>query len=216
MENTPYLKQTESGLVLASDDQELICDFSDLKRRLKPNNLNSELCVKAARFKKMPEHPTLVDATAGLGHDALLLAAYGFNVTLFERDEIIHALLFDGIKRALLDPELSEAASRMTLYKGDSILELKRLDFTPDVVLLDPMFPERKKSGLVKKKFQMLHLLEKPCEDEEELMAAALASNATKIIVKRPVTAEYLAGKKPNYQVQDKIIRYDIITNSSI
>ena len=34
---------------------------------------------------------------------------------------------------------------------------LAALDQKPDIVLLDPMFPERQKSGSIKKKFQLLN-----------------------------------------------------------
>ena len=44
----------------------------------------------------------------------------------------------------------------------------------PDVVYLDPMFPERTKSAAVKKKFQLLHHLEQPCADEETLVKLRL------------------------------------------
>ncbi len=203
------LEQTDKGLSLTKDGQSLIGDFKELERRIKPNNLNGELVVKAAKFKNMPVHPVLIDATAGLGADSFLLAAYGFNVHLYERNPVIAELLADTIKRAKEDPELSEIASRMTLHKEDSIEAMKQLAIKPDVILLDPMFPERTKSALVKKKFQLIHYLENPCTDETELLSAAFSASPQKIIVKRPIKAPFLAGRKPSYDVKDKIIRYD-------
>ena len=79
----------------------------------------------------------------------------------------------------------------------------------PDVIVLDPMFPERQKSALIKKKFQLLQKLERPCADEEELLLAALGAGAKKVIVKRPLKGPYLAGKKPSYSKAGKSIRYD-------
>ena len=139
-----------------------------------------------------PDLP-VIDATAGLGEDSLLLAAAGFSVTLFENDPVIAALLSDALRRAEEVPELSEAVSRMRFIEGDSITAMRRMTegmfhsgsydcfkanegrnetappVLPEVILLDPMFPEREKSALVKKKFQLLQKLERPCDDEEAL-----------------------------------------------
>ena len=85
-----------------------------------------------------------------------------------------------------------------------------------DVVYLDPMFPERKKSALVKKKFQMIHGLEAPCENEEELLSAALSLNPRKIIIKRPLKGPWLSGVKPDYSLEGKAIRYDVILGQAL
>lgn len=79
----------------------------------------------------------------------------------------------------------------------------------PDVIYLDPMFPERTKSAAVKKKFQLLHHLEHPCENEEELLSAAMNIRPRKIVVKRMAKGPFLAGKKPSYSIKGKSIRYD-------
>ena len=83
----------------------------------------------------------------------------------------------------------------------------------PDIVLLDPMFPERRKSALVKKKFQLLQQLESPCEgaDEGELLEAAEAAGPRRIIIKRPLKGPYLAGRRPGYSITGKAVRYDCI-----
>jgi 16S rRNA (guanine1516-N2)-methyltransferase len=79
------------------------------------------------------------------------------------------------------------------------------------VILLDPMFPERQKSALVKKKFQLLQQLECPCTDEEELLQAAINAKPRKIIIKRPAKGPFLANRKPDYSISGKAIRYDCI-----
>ncbi len=205
------LIETEKGLGLIMDDQIMVGDFSHLLRRTKKHTITSELVVKAARMKNMPETPILLDATAGMGEDSFLLAAFGFNVKLYERNPVMAALLEDALNRAKNDPATAEIAGRMELFQEDSITAMNNLPYHADVILLDPMFPERQKSGKVKKKFQLIHTLEAPCDDEEELMAAAIKAAPTKIIVKRPIKAPFLADKKPSYDVRDKIIRYDCI-----
>ena len=104
-----------------------------------------------------------------------------------------------------------EAIARMELKREDSIAALKNLDYRPDVVLLDPMFPERKKSALVKKKLQLIQLLEAPCDDEEALIEAAIGAHPKRIIVKRPPKGPYLAGIKPSFSLTGKAVRIDCI-----
>ena len=91
------------------------------------------------------------------------------------------------------------------------MLSLPELSFRPDVILLDPMFPEREKSSLIKKKFQLLQKLESPCPDEAALLKAALAAQPHKIIVKRPLKGPFLAGRKPDFSIKGKSVRYDCI-----
>jgi len=79
------------------------------------------------------------------------------------------------------------------------------------VILLDPMFPERTKSALVKKKFQLLHLLEKPCDDEAGLLSAAMKTNPGRILIKRPAKGPWLAGVKPSFSLAGKAVRYDCL-----
>lgn len=199
-----------SGLALVGDGMVLRADFTRMLPRLRPDRLARELLVRAARVRGV-EAPMVVDATAGLGEDSLLLAAAGFSVRLYERDPVIAELLRDALKRAAGLPGLADAVSRMELFEEDSIAAMRAMDTPPDVVLLDPMFPERTKSAAVKKKFQLLHRLERPCDDEFALLDAARAARPRKIVVKRPPKGPLLAGTKPSYQVIGKAVRYDVI-----
>ncbi|MDO5117034.1 MAG: class I SAM-dependent methyltransferase [Eggerthellaceae bacterium] len=209
------ITETDRGLALVGDGMELIADFSRMKPRLKPANLKRELLVQAARIKSVDRAPSVIDATAGFGEDALLLAAAGFTVTMFEHNPIIVALLRDALTRAGQDNLLASAVSRMNLIEGDSIQELENIASSPDVVYLDPMFPERSKSAAVKKKFQLLHRIELPCSDEDELLEAAFASKPRKIVIKRTLKGPYLAGRKPHYSLKGKAIRYDCFAFAS-
>lgn len=205
------LERIDGRLSLVKQDTVFYGDFTKLKKRLTHANLTHEMPVKACRIKNKQMPVSVLDATAGLGEDALLLAAFGFNVTLYERDETIYKLLSDTIERAKEDADLLKAVSRMTLFYEDSIKAMRELKEKPDVVYLDPMFPLRTKSGLVKKKFQLIHELEKPCEDENELLEAALSAALVRVVIKRPLKGEYLAGVKPDYSIEGSTIRYDCI-----
>ena len=205
------LKNEDDGLVLTDGSMNLRCDFTHMIQRIKQGRLQSELIVRAAKIKGIEDDLTAVDATAGFGEDSLLLAAAGFSVILYEYDPVIAALLRDGLRGAADIPELSEAVGRMELREENSITALQKLNEPPDVIYLDPMFPERQKSGLIKKKFQLLQQLERPCEDEGALVHAAYDAGPRKIIIKRPLKAASLADIKPSYSIKGKSIRYDCI-----
>lgn len=214
LDSTSVLTVSPEAIALSADDMTLTCDLAHMLARLKPARIAHEMVVRAARIKGVPD-ALVVDATAGLGEDSLLLAAAGHRVILFERDPAIAALLADGLRRAADDPRLVEATSRMRLIEGDSIEGLTRIQelagVRPDVVLLDPMFPTRTKDARVKKKLQLLQHLEAPCDDEKELMNAALAAEPRKVVVKRPIKGPLLAGVKPSYSVSGKAVRFDVI-----
>ena len=211
-----YLKVSRDGLSLMRDGMELRPDFAEMLPRIKQGALQREMLVKAARVKGV-EAPRAVDATAGLGEDSLLLAAAGFTVTLCEADPVIAALLEDALARASAHEVLGPIVERMHLVAGDSRIALERAGAStgaqPDVVYLDPMFPGRTKSAAVKKKFQLIHGLERPTEplDEESLLQAALAAHPRKVVIKRPVKGPHLAGVKPSHAIAGKAVRYDCI-----
>lgn len=207
------LVQTPEGLALTDGAMQLIADFTHMIPRLKQGALQRELLVRAARARGV-EHSVAFDATAGFGEDSLLLAAAGYTVEMFECNSVISALLADALERAASDPRLSDAVSRMRLHVGDSIAGMAELVATgtvPYAVYLDPMFPGRTKSASVKKKFQLLHHLEQPCADEAALLAAARATGARKIVIKRPVKGPLLADAKPSAQFKGKAVRYDVL-----
>lgn len=203
------------GLAISDGNMTVRGDFSRMAARIAPANLNRELLVRAAKVKGVA-HPTAIDATAGLGEDALLLAAAGFAVQMFERNPVIAALLEDALRRATGIPELADAISRMALVEGDSESALNRVCETagakPDVVLLDPMFPEKSKGAAAKKKLQLMQRLEHPCGDEEALLGAALSARPRKVVVKRPAKGPHLAGRAPDYSLEGKAIRFDVFS----
>ena len=210
------LRFIDGGLALCADGMSLCEDFRELLPRLRHDRLGREMLVRAARVRGV-EAPRAVDATAGLGEDSLLLAAAGFSVTLCENDPVIALLLADALRRAGNEPQLAGIVSRMRLVEADSVEVLAGMDDAPDVVYLDPMFPGRTKSAAVKKKFQLLHVLENPCDEAEEdtLIRAAFAAGPRKVVIKRPVKGGHLAGIKPSYSITGKAVRYDVLVPPS-
>lgn len=205
------LRVDERGIALVGEGMELQGDFSRMLPRLRQGALQRELLVRAARIKGVKGPLTAVDATAGLGEDALLLAAAGFSVTLCEHDHVIATLLRDALGRAADDERLCEIVGRMRLIEADSIEVLRSLEDPPDVVYLDPMFPERRKDAATNKKLQLFRLLERPCVDEAALLEAAIQAGPRKVVVKRPLKGPLLGGVKPSSSLAGKVVRYDII-----
>lgn len=182
-------------------------DFEGMLHRVSDGRLSHEMLVRAA--KTTGTELKGIDATAGMGEDAFLLAAYGYEMTLYEQNPVVAVLLKDALRRAKKHPQLKEIAARMKLVEGNSVEELKTRVDAVDLIYLDPMFPGRQKSGLINKKLQLIQKLEPPCSDEVELFEAAIAANPSKIIVKRPLKSPFLAGKNPTYELKGKAIRYD-------
>ena len=157
--------------------------------------------------------PTVVDATAGLGRDAFVLACLGCTVYLVERSPIIAALLRDGLLRAERDPEIgSLVRERLHLTKADGRDYLSSLPEhqRPEVVYLDPMYPHRQKSALVKKEMRLLRNLIGDDEDASDLLATALACAKRRVVVKRPRLAPALTGPAPGFQIVAPNTRFDI------
>jgi 16S rRNA (guanine1516-N2)-methyltransferase len=159
---------------------------------------------------KAGKTPDVVDATAGLGRDAFLLASLGSNVTLIERSEQMHALLADGLARAAAaGGDVAEIVGRMKLVQGDAREVLT--DMTPEVVLIDPMHPPRKGSALVKQEMRLIREIVGVDADAAELMAMALARATGRVVLKWPLRAEPMAGiPAASHQILGKSTRYDV------
>lgn len=174
-----------------------------------------QLIAKAVGLKA-GVFPHVFDATAGLGGDAFVLASLGCRVTMAERSPIAHALLRDGLERARQvaiagDGNLSAILDRMTLLAEDSHdLMTQSAAALADIIYLDPMFPERRKSAAVKKDMQAFHAIIGKDEDADTLLELALKCAAFRVVVKRPRIAEPLAGRPPVYQLSGKTSRYDV------
>ncbi|WP_348680684.1 class I SAM-dependent methyltransferase [Alteromonas mediterranea] len=151
----------------------------------------------------------VVDATPGLGRDAFILVSVGCKVTMIERSPIVAALLEDGIRRlALSFPEL---AAKMSLQHGNSAEVMQY--FTGEnvnAIYLDPMFPHKKKSALVKKEMRLFQQLLGHDPDADALLPPALKLATHRVVVKRPNSADVLAGEKPSMAIESKKHRFDV------
>ena len=161
--------------------------------------------------------PHVLDATAGLGRDAFVLACLGCKVDLIERNPVVAALLQDGLQRARQDMDVAAIVALMTLQQGNAIELLQNWrDEPPQVIYLDPMFPERSKSAQVKKEMRLFQPLVGGDDDAPLLLAAALELASHRVVVKRPRIAPALEGTKPGYTLQGKSSRFDIYPKKSL
>jgi len=188
----------------------LQADFRPLLRR--SGSLRNEAIARAVGLRGNRQLQ-IIDATAGLGRDAFVLASLGAQVHLIERSPIIYALLHDGHARALQDPALADTAARMTLQQGDALGLLPDISeqLQTDVIYLDPMYPEASTKGQVKKDMQFLRALLGPASSAEPLLQVALTSHCQRVAVKRPNRAAALSTTLvPNHTIQGRHTRFEV------
>jgi 16S rRNA (guanine1516-N2)-methyltransferase len=161
--------------------------------------------------------PTVVDGTAGLGRDAFVLASLGCKVIMVERHPVVAALLEDGLRRAYDDGEIGAwMTERMSLFPGSSLEALAKITDAVDVVYLDPMYPHRDKSALVKKEMRVFQSLVGADLDADGLLTPAMALATKRVVVKRPDYAEDLDGIKPSMVIATKKNRFDVYVKAAM
>ncbi len=211
----PQLILTESGLSLNLPNmgKPLFIDFigGKLAHRRRFGGGRGQPLAKAIGLKA-GHNPTVIDATAGLGRDAFVLATLGCQIDLLEQQPILAALLEDALQRATANPSTSDITARMRLFNTNSLNYLDRLsrEDYPEVIYLDPMYPARDKNALVKKDMQILHQLVGADQNADELLLLALERCGKRVVVKRPSKAPTLAELKANYTLNSKNTRYDV------
>ncbi|KTD22954.1 class I SAM-dependent methyltransferase [Legionella londiniensis] len=149
----------------------------------------------------------IIDATAGWGRDAAILASFGAEVCMIERNPVMAAMLQDALGR--LD-ESSPLKKSLSLIHGDAKEYLNSLatEQYPDVIYIDPMHPVRQKSALVKKNMQALQSLLGADVDALELLQAALQRMKQRVVVKWPQRSKPLL--KADASISGKTVRFDI------
>lgn len=211
-----YLTFNNNYLILQPQDKNLgkglFVDFVEGKMafRRKYGGGKQQPLARAFGLHKC-EMPDIVDATAGLGKDAFVLANLGCQIQLIEYSKIIAALLEDGLQRAQQDQEIGNwITTRLSLICADSKIFLRNLEKKPTAIYLDPMYPARQKSALVKKEMRIFRQFLAENDTGEELLEVALNVAQKRVVVKRPMDAPFLANKKPNAQIMSENTRFDL------
>ncbi|TYL47222.1 class I SAM-dependent methyltransferase [Marinomonas sp. IMCC 4694] len=170
--------------------------------------------AKAVGLNKRPGLSVL-DATAGLGRDAFVLACLGCSVSLCERVNFVRAMLEDGLYRGTFYHEVADIVANMHLLDTD----IKGVDSGSqfDVVYLDPMYPHMdKSSAAAKKEMAFFRDLVGQDLDADALLPHALRLAQYRVVVKRPKGAPFLNHAKPTYQLEGKSGRFDIYVLKSL
>ncbi len=210
------LVQTDQRLELRKLDEPKLgavyVDFvgGSMAHRRKFGGGRGEAVAKAVGIKGV-ELPSVIDATAGLGRDAFVLAVLGCQVRLVERHPVVYLLLQDGLNRAYQNAEIGAMLRQnLRLLNVRQINELNPQTDCADVVYLDPMYPHKQKSALVKKEMRVFQHLVGADLDADKLLSPALQLAKKRVVVKRPDYAEYLCKKPPHFSRETKNHRFDI------
>lgn len=214
-ENGVYLRADAEGIALckAGEKGRVRADFTEGVAQHRRLQGGGELIGKAVNHAAKP---LVWDATGGLGRDAFVLATLGLSVCVYERHPAVYCLLYDGLERARACADTAVIAARISLRFGDAVKEMQRActsgEPRPDVVYLDPMYPERRKSAAVKKEMAYFHELvgADSVNDDGSLLRAARSVSAKRIVVKRPRLGEFLDDAVPAYQYTGKSTRFDV------
>jgi 16S rRNA (guanine1516-N2)-methyltransferase len=188
-------------------------DFGGAQMRHRRRGGHNELLGRAVGIGKKASL-AVVDATAGLGRDSLVLADLGCRLILCERHPVVAALLRSGLDSALAsdDDWLRAVAQKMTLFPDAAQRLAPATVATADAIYLDPMFPARRKNAAVKKDMRLFQALlgQATSDGGEQLLDWALAQEVARVVVKRPAKAGALGGRAPSHAITGTAVRFDV------
>ena len=227
-EQAALLLDNKNKLSLLKDGLSVAPEWDKLQRRVVSAGRKSELILRAA---KISADSQVIDATAGFGHDSLILASTGAQVMMLEQEPLMALLLFSEQQRMSAQPNWQKLMARLTIINTDALSYFARLQknttdqaVAVNVVYLDPMFPEDSyqdsktgKGAKVGKQMQALHHLAHPPTLDEEMALlnkaqAVVADNQEgrgRVIVKRPQQAPFLSQQNPDESWHNAAVRFD-------
>ena len=191
-----------------SSQKPLSLSFSSPKflRRVKAASKTSELLARAVGIRTGLK---VLDCTAGLGREGFMLAYLGCHITLIERSKVIYTLLLDALNSASLDPDLKKVVNRISLHHSDA-KEFLSQHPSWDVIYIDPMFPNKKKTSLPTGDMQYLQRFLSNEKNDGALLKRALRCNYKRLVVKRPVKKLYRDLKKADLSFRNDKICFDV------
>ncbi|UNK05896.1 class I SAM-dependent methyltransferase [Psychrobacter raelei] len=228
-------QQYQQPLLVIDDKQQLTLltngvsvspEWNSLQRRVVSAGRKSELLLQAT---KLTASSRVLDATAGFGHDSLILASSGAQLTLLERNPLMVLLLKYEQQMMAKQPNWQKLMARLHIVCAESTeymqpaptacdLQAQTISHAFDVIYLDPMFPESSyahssKGAKVGKHMQALHQIAEPpsLKEEQALLSLALSFVAPggRVVVKRPIQAPVFASQAANESWQNDVVRFD-------
>lgn len=201
----PRLSVTSEQLVLLTEKfKPFSVDFTSNKWQKRRDAGKMQGLVRACKPQK---DMRIIDATAGWGRDSAILASFGAQVLMLERQPFMAALLQDALERLAILEESSISLSLLFTEANQYLQQLQEADF-PDLIYIDPMHPTRQKNALVKKDMQVLQQILGPDEDAYELLTLAMQRTRNKVVLKWPQRQKPL--DKPHMSIPGKTVRFDI------
>jgi 16S rRNA (guanine1516-N2)-methyltransferase len=168
-----------------------------------------QLLARAVGLHKK-KNVTICDISAGLGRDAFILAALGARVLMIERSPVIGPLLQAAWQRAQQEPWIRALDWRCLIADSRDYLQQLSPSEYPQVIYFDPMFPERKKSALVKQEMRILRTIVGDDSDAADSLNLALKIALDRVVVKRPRLAAPLPGIAPDLTMEGQSSRFDV------
>ena len=201
--NTTALGLDEYGLYLYSPEFKAIYIkniYSQLY--LRTQNLKNELLIKSIKKEK---NGCILDLTAGLAKDAILIAKYGCNVIMLEQNPILATILY----YAKLHNYIPNNCEVVFTNNINYIKQLP-LDIQFDAIYLDPMF-NQDKSAKAKKEMQIIQNIADTYIGNHDYLFNLAFNFTHKIIIKRSIKQPCLIDiPNPTYVIKGNTIRYDI------
>ena len=133
---------------------------------------------------------SVVDATAGLGRDAVALKNAGFIVVAVERNPLVQELWRDALSR--------HTPKNLTFVAQNAIDYLDAVvgsAVAPDAVFVDPMYPHTARTALQQRELRLLRAAAGDDDDAAVLFAAACRAARKRVVVKRPKKAPPLSPR---------------------
>jgi 16S rRNA (guanine1516-N2)-methyltransferase len=179
-------------------DQELLRHEEFFKK----SSLQKELLARAIGIKG-PKRPPVLDLTAGLLGDSLLLLSFGLEVWAVERHPVIRFLIQSAIKNAS-----HPAMKRFHFIEGEASEVLNSLP-PVEVIYFDPMFEDANSKTSPRKEMRIFRSLVGKDQDAGELFQKALDLKPKRLVVKRPRQSVPLS-QKAQVEYLGKSTRYDV------
>lgn len=181
--------------------------FGAVNHRRQFGGGKNQLIAKAVGIKSS-YRPSVLDVTAGLGRDAFVLATLGCDVVMCERAKEIYDLLRAAMDRASQVEWFQQLSFR--LIHANAIEYLSSIDWQPEVIYIDPMYPPKTKSALPKKEMILLREVVGDDGDAAALFDAARRVAKKRVVVKRARHAPTISEEKPSVVYEGKSSRFDV------
>jgi 16S rRNA (guanine1516-N2)-methyltransferase len=181
---------------------ELDSELSRHEEYFKKSSLQKELLAKAVGVKG-PYRPKVLDLTAGMLGDSILLLSFGCEVWAVERHPVIRFLISSAMQNAQ-HPKVKNL--HFLPSDAESVLENPP---EVEVIYFDPMFEDANEKTSPRKEMRIFRNIVGKDVDAGLVFQKALSRKPKRLVVKRPRQSVQL-GLKPSTEYIGKSTRYDV------